>query len=135
MIAHKIAAKNGVRIDALPVDVEAAFDRRGVTLAEEVAVPFPDITLRIDVTTDAGESAIEGLGRDLVWFGIVTVVGAEIGLLTPPLGLSCYAIKSIIDDPDISLFDIFYGAFPFAVVMLLVLILIIAFPAISLILV
>ena len=79
--------------------------------------------------------AIEGLGRDLVWFGIVTVVGAEIGLLTPPLGLSCYAIKSTIDDPDISLYDIFYGAFPFAVVMLLVLALIIAFPAISLILV
>jgi tripartite ATP-independent transporter DctM subunit len=36
--------------------------------------------------------AIEDMGRDLVWFGIVTVVGAEIGLLTPPLGLSCYAI-------------------------------------------
>jgi len=79
--------------------------------------------------------AIEGLERDLVWFGIVTVVGAEIGLLTPPLGLSCYAIKSTIDDPDISLYDIFYGAFPFAVMMLLVLVLIIAFPAISLILV
>jgi len=79
--------------------------------------------------------AIEGLGRDLVWFGIVTVVGAEIGLLTPPLGLSCYAIKSTIDDPDISLYDIFCGAFPFAVMMLLVLVLIIAFPAISLILV
>jgi tripartite ATP-independent transporter DctM subunit len=79
--------------------------------------------------------AIEGMGRDLVWFGIVTVIGAEIGLLTPPLGLSCYAIKSTIDDPDISLYDIFYGAFPFAVMMLLVLVLIIAFPAISLILV
>ncbi len=79
--------------------------------------------------------AIEGMGQDLVWFGIVTVVGAEIGLLTPPLGLSCYAIKSTIDDPDISLYDIFYGAFPFAVMMLLVLVLIIAVPAISLILV
>ena len=79
--------------------------------------------------------AIEGLGRDLVWFGIVTVVGAEIGLLTPPLGLSCFVIKSTINDPDISLYDIFFGAFPFAVMMLLVLVLIIAFPAISLILV
>jgi tripartite ATP-independent transporter DctM subunit len=79
--------------------------------------------------------AIEGLGRDLVWFGIVTVVGAEIGLLTPPLGLSCFAIKSTIDSPDITLFDIFFGAFPFAVMMLLVLVLIIAFPALSLILV
>ncbi len=76
--------------------------------------------------------SIEALGGSLVWFGIVTVVGAEIGLLTPPLGISCFVIKSTINDPDISLYDIFFGAFPFAVVMPLVLILIIAFPWLSL---
>jgi C4-dicarboxylate transporter DctM subunit len=75
--------------------------------------------------------AIEEFGADLVWFGIVTVIGAEIGLLTPPLGLSCFAIKSTINDPSISLADIFIGAFPFAVTMLLVLALIIAYPALS----
>jgi tripartite ATP-independent transporter DctM subunit len=78
---------------------------------------------------------MEVFGGDLIWFGIVTVVGAEIGLLTPPLGLSCFAIKSVIDDPSITLFDIFAGAFPFALTMLLVLILIIAFPSLSLMLV
>ena len=72
---------------------------------------------------------------DLVWFGIVTIVGAEIGLLTPPLGISCYVIKSTLSDDRISLYDIFAGAFPFAVIMLLVLILLIAFPQLSLILV
>jgi TRAP-type C4-dicarboxylate transport system permease large subunit len=72
---------------------------------------------------------------DLVWFGIVTIVGAEIGLLTPPLGISCYVIKSTLGDDRISLYDIFAGAFPFAVIMLLVLILLIAFPQLSLILV
>lgn len=72
---------------------------------------------------------------DLVWFGIVTIVGAEIGLLTPPLGISCYVIKSTLDDDRISLHDIFAGAFPFAVIMLLVLILLIVFPALSLVLV
>ena len=70
---------------------------------------------------------------NLIWFGIITIVGAEIGLLTPPLGISCYVIKATLPDKDISLFDVFAGAFPFAVVMLLVLILLIAFPAISLI--
>lgn len=74
-------------------------------------------------------------GVDLVWFGIITIVGAEIGLLTPPLGISCYVIKSTLADDRISLYDIFAGAFPFAVIMLLVLILLIAFPALSLILV
>jgi len=72
---------------------------------------------------------------DLVWFGIITIVGAEIGLLTPPLGISCYVIKSTLDDDRISLYDIFAGAFPFAVIMLLVLILLIAFPQLTLMLV
>ena len=39
---------------------------------------------------------------DLVWFGIITIVGAEIGLLTPPLGISCYVIKSTLGDDRIS---------------------------------
>ncbi len=78
---------------------------------------------------------VEELGMHLVWFGIVTVVGAEIGLLTPPLGISCFAIKSTINDPSISLADIFIGAFPFAVTMLLVLIGLIIFPQLSLILI
>ena len=78
--------------------------------------------------------AIEAFGGHLVWFGIVTVVGAEIGLLTPPLGLSCFAIKSTINDSLITLYDIFAGSFPFAVTMLLVLILLIAYPSLSLIL-
>ena len=79
VITHKIAAKNGVRIDALSVDVEAAFDRRGVTLVEEVAVPFPDITMRIDVTTDAEESAIETLKSDLAKFCPVSKVIRQSG--------------------------------------------------------
>jgi C4-dicarboxylate transporter DctM subunit len=69
---------------------------------------------------------------NLVWFGIITIFGAEIGLLTPPLGISCYVIKSTLPDKDISLYDVFAGAFPFAVIMLLVLILLIVFPGISL---
>ncbi len=78
---------------------------------------------------------LEPLGIHLVWFGIVTVVGAEIGLLTPPLGISCFTIKSTLNDPSISLGDIFLGALPFAVIMLEVLILIIAFPVFTLILI
>ncbi|MGI9333176.1 MAG: TRAP transporter large permease [Gammaproteobacteria bacterium] len=74
---------------------------------------------------------IEPMGLSLVWFGIVTVVGAEIGLLTPPLGISCFVIKATIGDPRISLKDVFLGALPFALVMLLVLIVLIRFPAIS----
>lgn len=75
---------------------------------------------------------VEQMGMSLVWFGIVSVVAAEIGLLTPPLGLSCFTIKATLDDPRIALQDIFLGALPFALVMLVVVALLIRYPAISL---
>jgi tripartite ATP-independent transporter DctM subunit len=74
---------------------------------------------------------IEPLGLSPVWFGIITVVGAEIGLLTPPLGISCFVIKSTLNDPRIKLKDVFLGALPFALVMLAVLVLLIKFPILS----
>ena len=74
---------------------------------------------------------IEGMGLSLVWFGIITVIGAEIGLLTPPLGISCFVIKGTLNDPNISLKDVFLGALPFAFLMLLVLIILIRFPILS----
>ena len=74
---------------------------------------------------------IESMGHSLVWFGIVTVIGAEIGLLTPPLGISCFVIKATLNDPEISLKDVFLGALPFAVIMLFVLILLIRYPVLS----
>ncbi len=77
-------------------------------------------------------SSVEALGGNIVWFGIVTVIGAEIGLLTPPLGISCFTIKSTIRDSSITLSHIFMGAFPFACIMLVVLIAVIAFPWLSL---
>ena len=72
-----------------------------------------------------------GLQVDLVWFGVVTVIAVEIGLLTPPFGISVYVIKSTLNDPDISLKDIFIGAAPFAFLMLICLGLVIAFPVIA----
>lgn len=75
---------------------------------------------------------IEPMGLSLVWFGIISVVGAEIGLLTPPLGISCFVIKATLDDDRVTLKDVFMGALPFAAVMLVVLIVLIRFPILSL---
>jgi tripartite ATP-independent transporter DctM subunit len=72
------------------------------------------------------------LGANLVWFGIVTTIAIEIGLLTPPFGLSVYVIKASMDDPAISIATIFRGAFPFVLITLAVTLLLIAFPQISL---
>ena len=72
---------------------------------------------------------------DLIWFGIVTIIAVEIGLLTPPLGISVFVIKSALDDPSITLGDIFIGAAPFALMMLVVLALVLIFPMIATILI
>ena len=72
------------------------------------------------------------LGGNLIWFGVVTVIGVEIGLMTPPLGLSVYVIKSSLNDPDISLGAIFAGSFPFVVITFVVTVLLMAFPELSL---
>lgn len=96
------------------------------TIIETASIILIIVPLFLDV--------IEKLGGDFVWFGIVTVIGAEIGLLTPPLGISCFTIKSTLNNPSITLAHIFAGAFPFAVIMLLVLVAIIAFPQLSLVL-
>jgi len=65
---------------------------------------------------------------DLVWFGIVTIIAVEIGLLTPPFGISVFVIKSTLEDKSITLGDIFAGAAPFAAMMLIVLALVLVFP-------
>lgn len=75
---------------------------------------------------------VVALGGNLIWFGVVTVIGVEIGLLTPPLGLSVYVIKSSLDDKSISLGTIFAGAFPFVLITLAVTILLMALPSLSL---
>ncbi len=72
------------------------------------------------------------LGVDLVWFGIITVIAVEIGLLTPPLGIACFVIRANLDDDEISLNDIFLGAAPFALAMVLVLMLMVLFPPLAL---
>ncbi|MDP1565414.1 MAG: TRAP transporter large permease subunit, partial [Polaromonas sp.] len=68
---------------------------------------------------------------DLIWFGVLTVVAVEIGLLTPPFGVSVYTVKSALNDSSISIKDIFTGTFPFVLMMLLVLLVLIVFPGLS----
>ncbi len=74
-------------------------------------------------------------GMDLVWFGVVTVVAVEIGLITPPFGISVYTVKATLNNPNITIRDIFAGSFPFVLCMAAVLVILIIFPSLSTILV
>jgi tripartite ATP-independent transporter DctM subunit len=68
---------------------------------------------------------------DLIWFGVITVISVEIGLLTPPFGLSVYTIKTALNDPDLRVGEIFRGALPFVGAMLVTLAILVAVPGIA----
>ena len=71
------------------------------------------------------------LGADPIWFGILTVIAVEIGLLTPPFGLTCYVVSSTLRGTGIALSDIFIGALPFVWVMGIVTLLLVFFPTLA----
>lgn len=76
---------------------------------------------------------VEGMGLDLIWFGVVVVKLLEIGLITPPVGLNVFIINSVVG-PDAPVHKIFRGVINFLAIDLIVFALIVLFPAISLLL-
>lgn len=76
-------------------------------------------------------AALKAYQIDLVWFGVITVVATEVGLLTPPFGLAVFVVHSTLARPDITLKDIFIGSMPFAISMCIVTALVVVFPEIA----
>lgn len=71
-------------------------------------------------------------GFNLIHFGIITVIAVEIGLLTPPFGISIFTVKSTLNDDAVPVESVFLGALPFVAVMLIVLAVVVAFPQLTL---
>jgi tripartite ATP-independent transporter DctM subunit len=75
---------------------------------------------------------VQHLGIDPVWFGILVVVSIEISLITPPVGLNVFILKTMVR--DVAIGTIFRGVAPFVVADIVRLVVLVAFPAITLIL-
>ena len=75
---------------------------------------------------------VVGLGFDPVWFGIIIVVVVQIGLISPPVGMNMFVVKSML--PRISTATIFRGVTPFVIAEVVLLAILVAFPSISLVL-
>lgn len=73
---------------------------------------------------------LNNFGVDLIWFGIIMVVTVEMGLITPPFGMSVFTVKASLGD-RVSLEEIFGGSIPFLLMMITCLVLLIVFPRIS----
>jgi tripartite ATP-independent transporter DctM subunit len=66
---------------------------------------------------------------DMIWFGIIVVLVTEIGLITPPIGMNAFVVKSVL--PEVKLGDIFRGITPFVLALLLGLILVFFVPQLA----
>jgi TRAP-type C4-dicarboxylate transport system permease large subunit len=73
---------------------------------------------------------VVGLGFDPIWFGIIIVVIVEIGMISPPVGMNLFVMKSLL--PRVSTGDLFIGVLPFVLADTVRLAILIAFPIISL---
>ena len=73
---------------------------------------------------------VEAMGFDLIWFGILVVVMTEISLITPPVGLNVFVLKTVL--PDVSLGTVFRGVVPFILADVVRIALILAIPGLAL---
>jgi len=72
---------------------------------------------------------LTALGTDLIWFGVIIVLVAEMGVITPPVGVNVFVIKGIA--PDVPIETIFKGIFPFLGALIICTIILIIFPEIA----
>jgi tripartite ATP-independent transporter DctM subunit len=73
--------------------------------------------------------ALSASGVDMIWFGIIVVLVTELGLITPPIGMNVFVVKSMM--PDIRLAQIFKGVTPFIAADLVGLVIVFAVPPVA----
>jgi tripartite ATP-independent transporter DctM subunit len=73
---------------------------------------------------------IVAMGLDPIWFGVVVVIVLEMGLISPPVGVNVFVVKSVA--PDVPMATIFRGIWPFWLAMGVCQIFLVAFPQIAL---
>jgi TRAP-type mannitol/chloroaromatic compound transport system permease large subunit len=73
---------------------------------------------------------VQRLGIDLIWFGILYLICMQLGLLLPPHGLLLMTMKGVAP-PQVTMADIFRAVIPYIAMSLLLLALLVAFPAVA----
>jgi len=70
------------------------------------------------------------LGFDPIWFGVVVVLVVEMGMISPPVGMTMFVVKGIA--PEIPIETIFKGVLPFVIAVAIMMVLLVAFPQLAL---
>jgi TRAP-type C4-dicarboxylate transport system permease large subunit len=72
---------------------------------------------------------IKTLGFDPLWFGVIKIVTAEVGMITPPVGLNCFVVARYSGRP---VAEVFHGVFPHFVAHLIAIAILVVWPQIIL---
>jgi TRAP-type C4-dicarboxylate transport system permease large subunit len=72
---------------------------------------------------------IKTLGFDPIWFGVIKIVTAEVGMITPPVGLNCFIVARYANRP---VSEVFHGTWPHFVAHILIIAVFVAFPSLIL---
>jgi tripartite ATP-independent transporter DctM subunit len=90
---------------------------------------FMDQTAILVLTTPIVAPLVASLGFSLIWWGVIKIVTAELGLVTPPLGLNAFVVAKYSKTP---VQDVFMGVLPHVITHLIAIAVMLLFPALSL---
>ena len=90
---------------------------------------FMDQTAILILTTPVTVPVVMALGFDPVWFGVIVVVTAEVGMVTPPVGLNAFIVSRY---SGIPLVTVFKGVLPHVITHIIAIAILVAFPIITL---
>ena len=134
-IYSKLIALNGI-----PQEVQALLESMGLGPAGTLlfmAVVWFFLGMMIDsisimlLTVPIFWPVAQALGLDPIAFALIGILVIEAGVLTPPFGISVFVVKAAVPDPGITVREIFIGAIPYWVLILVVALVIHFFPPIA----
>jgi TRAP-type C4-dicarboxylate transport system permease large subunit len=72
---------------------------------------------------------VVGLGFDPLWFGVIIVIVVQIGLISPPVGMNIFVVRSLLR--HITIGQVFTGVWPFTAAQCILLAIVVAVPELS----
>jgi C4-dicarboxylate transporter, DctM subunit len=91
---------------------------------------FMDTLSMMVATIPLAYPVVSAVGVDPIWFGVFIVLMCELGLITPPVGMNLFVVQGIRPDAG-PVSDVIRGALPYAIIMILFALLLIAVPGIA----
>ncbi len=128
---------HAVTIIRLPIEIVEHVTKSGLSPALFVVAVmclilvlgmFLETISIILITTPIVFPVMLALGINPIWYGILLMINLELALITPPVGMNLFVIKGIAKAP---LSQVIKGAFPYAVLMLIGLVIVFACPALA----